>query len=181
VDFSEILSVSEGTHANIYRVTIREGADTAHFCLKLFKQGWTTPFNLEKTAYEHLIAAEVKDCIPKIYGYAARTLYDWGLAGDDSDDELYNGILMEWLEGGQMVSVNNITLTNACSLLEALDRIHKAGVLHFDPFRHNQIVFPGTRRVVWIDFSCAHMNEEYAQPFEMGDVAGILLSLVFIR
>lgn len=182
VAFTTLTYVTEGTHATIYQATISDGedGDDMIFCLKLFRQGWMTPFNLEKSAYECLRAADVKECIPEVYGYAARTLVHWGVSEDTQDDELYYGILMEWLSGAEGLSVQNITMSYACRLLEALDKIHKAGVLHFDPFRRNQMVFPGTRRVVWIDFSCAHLNEEYAHAYEIGDVGGILFELVFI-
>jgi len=138
-----------------------------------------TPFNLEKTAFEHLLAAKATNFIPKVHGYDARTLAGWGLPQDENNsDTLYYGILMEWLSGAECLSVHNITFNKACALLEGLDEIHKAGVLHVDPFRRNQMVFPATHRVAWIDFSCAHMNEEFVHSNELGDVAGTIMELV---
>lgn len=137
-----------------------------------------TPFNLEKTAYEFLQSANVKDCIPQVYGYAFRTLHNWGFPFDTEDEEVYYGIVMEWLENAEQLSAENITLHYACALLEGLAKIHEAGVLHYDLYSRNMMVIPGTRRALWIDFSCAHMNEEYALPEEMTAATGVILELV---
>jgi predicted Ser/Thr protein kinase len=137
-----------------------------------------TPFNLEKTAYEYLRAAEVEGCIPHVYGYGCRTLSAWGLPSTPDRDGLYNAIVMEWIENAEQLSANNVNLDNACRLLKGLSKIHEAGVLHYDTFRRNLLVVPGTNRVLWIDFSCAHINEEKSHPVEMQGAAGVILEVV---
>jgi predicted Ser/Thr protein kinase len=176
VRFTDWKFVAEGTHARIFQA--RKMDEGALYCVKIFQKGWMTPFNLEKTAYEYLQAAGVKDCIPHVYGYSVRTLADWGLETTWEDTDEWYGLIMEWLEGGEQLSVNNITHNNACRLLLALAKIHAAGVLHYDTYRRNLMVFPGTRRVVWLDFSCAHMNEEYAHPGEVELAAGVIFEVV---
>ena len=168
--------VTDGTHAKIYKAKDVDGG--AIYCIKLFKPEWLTPFNLEKTAYEHLQAANIKHWIPHVYGYASRTLSAWGIPNNTSDDESYYGIVMEWLEGAQSLSIDNVTIDNAANLLEGLAEIHEAGVLHYDTLRRNLMVFPDKRRAVWIDFSCAHMNEEYAHAQEIGTAAGVIMEVV---
>ena len=176
VKFTDWKFVAEGTHARIFQA--READEGALYCVKLFQKGWMTPFNLERTAYEYLQAAGVKSCIPHVYGYSVRSLFNWGLEETTEDTGEWYGLIMEWLAGGEQLSVKNITIDNACSLLLALAKIHEAGVLHYDTYRRNLMVFPGTRRVVWLDFSCAHMNEEYAHAEELELAAGVIFEAV---
>jgi predicted Ser/Thr protein kinase len=137
-----------------------------------------TPFNLEKTAYEYIQAFKVDEFVPRVYGWSVRTLLQWGIDAPSCDDEVYYGIIMEWITGGEQLSVENINIDYACSLLEGLAKIHEAGVLHYDTFRRNLMVVPGTRKAYWIDFSCAHMNEEYVLAQEIGLAAGVIINLV---
>ena len=135
------------------------------------------PYNLEKTAYEYLQASDIKDIIPFVHGHAYRTLSEWGMPTQQHDQDVYYGLVMDWLEG-EALSVFNVDINNACDLLAALAKIHEAGVLHYDTFRRNMMVFPGTRRVAWIDFSCAKINAGDALASELGDAAGVILELV---
>jgi hypothetical protein len=177
-DYYDWTFVSDGTHAEIYRV--RDVDSNKTYCVKMFKQGWMTPFNLEIRAYEALRHAKVEDFIPFVYGWDARTLSEWGFPNSDDDElDLYYGIVMEWLEGAEIVSAENITYLNACGLLLGLSRIHRAGVLHYDLERRNIMVIPGTNRGIWIDFSCSQLNSTYAQPQEMTTAIAILLKAVF--
>ena len=138
-----------------------------------------TPFNLEKTAYEYLQHGNVTKYIPYVYGYGFRTRSAWGLPGFDDDDDIYYAIVMDWLEGAEQLSVENITHEYACELLEGLSVIHGAGVLHADLFRRNMMIFPNTNDVAWIDFSCSHVKDYSVLPQEMGFATGIILELVF--
>ena len=123
-------------------------------CLKLFYEDAMTPYNLETTAYAFLKHAEVEYYIPEVYGVGKRTRSGWGIDMDTSKTECY-GILMEWLEGAEQMNSQNITIDHAITLTRGLSKIHDAGVLHFDAFKRNMLVIPGSRRAVWIDFSCA--------------------------
>jgi tRNA A-37 threonylcarbamoyl transferase component Bud32 len=180
IKFHNWVYITEGTHATIYQA--KELEEGALYCVKLFRKRWMTPFNLEKTAYEYMQAAKIERYIPHVYGYGFRTLSEWGIdiPGLDilGDEEVYYGIVMEWITDGEQLSVNNINIDYACSLLKGLAKIHEAGVLHYDTFRRNLMIVPGTRRALWIDFSCAHMNEEYVLAQEIGLAAGVILDLV---
>ena len=136
-----------------------------------------TPFNLEKTAYEYLRAANVENHVPVVYGYGFRTLSAWGFPKAVGNNDIYYAIVMEWLEGEQL-STENITLEHAYNLLKGLSKIHQAGVLHYDIYRRNMMVIPQQARALWIDFSCAHMNEEYAFGIETEAASGVILELV---
>ena len=138
-----------------------------------------TPFNLEKTAYEYLRAANVEKCVPVVYGYGFRTLSEWGLPHAQGNGDIYYAIVMEWLDGAEQLSTDNISLEFACSLLDGLYDIHQAGVLHYDLYRRNMMVVPHQARALWIDFSCAHMNEEYAFGIETSLATGVILELVY--
>jgi predicted Ser/Thr protein kinase len=180
VKFYDWKYITEGTHATIYQA--KELDEGALYCMKLFRKHWMTPFNLEKTAYEYLQAAKIEQYIPHVYGYGVRNLSEWGIdipgLNVQDDDEVYYGIVMEWIMDGEQLSVENINIDYACTLLKGIAKIHEAGVLHYDTFRRNLIVVPGTRRALWIDFSCAHMNEEYVLAQEIGLAAGVIINLV---
>lgn len=176
VKFYDWTFICEGTHAEIYRATDVESG--VQCCIKIFRKGWMTPFNLEKTAYEALQHAKVKDYVPHIYAYTHGRLSDLGFPGSINDEDIYYGLVMEWLDGAQQISGQNVTLSTACELVKGLSEIHRAGILHYDLYRRNIMVIPEKERGVWIDFSCAHMNEEYAQPDEMTSAVAIILENV---
>jgi tRNA A-37 threonylcarbamoyl transferase component Bud32 len=115
-----------------------------------------------------------------VLGFASRTLQGWGIPGTSDDGGDYFGLVMEWLQDGEILSVNNINLSNACLLIKGLSRIHYASILHSDLYRRNMMVFPGSRRAVWIDFSCARIDNDLgilAQ--ELWSASGIIIQLVF--
>jgi hypothetical protein len=167
-----------GTHARIYRTRERGDPDSPFYCIKLFRRGWMTPFNLERTAYEHIQAARIDGYIPEVFGYDYRTLPNWGLPFGTEDDQLYYAIVMEWVEGAEQVSPDNISVPSACMLLNGLGKIHGAGVLHNDTFKRNLMVVPDKDRGVWTDFSCAHMGEETHFGGEMMCAQGIICTMV---
>jgi len=74
---------------------------------------------------------------------------------------------MEWIEGAEKISEQNITLDQAVALVAGLEKIHNAGILHFDTYPRNMLVVPGSRRAVWIDFSCSQAGEEYHHDSEL--------------
>jgi serine/threonine protein kinase len=82
---------------------------------------------------------------------------------------------MEWIEDAEPLSAANATIHNTSILLAGLSKIHSSGVLHNDTFLRNSLIVPGTRKAVWIDFSCAHLNEESNIPVEMEITARSIL------
>jgi predicted Ser/Thr protein kinase len=154
----------------------REGGGT--YCVKIFKKGWSTPFNLEKTAYAYLKKAKLEEYVPDVYGFDRRTLSAWGLRGLDHDTTKYDGIVMEWIENSEAVSPENITFGHAWLLLEGLRKIHAAGIVHNDPYRRNVLVIPGTETAKWIDFSCAHVTRGPHMADEMRSATSMILECV---
>lgn len=154
--FSGPTYVAEGTHALIYKVTATVKGKEMVCCLKMFREGWMTPYNLESTAYAFLRSADVTYYIPEVYGWGNRTMTGWGLNGDGFSE--YYGIVMEWLEGAETMNRQNVSMQHAITLANGLAKIHDAGILHFDGFDRNMMVFPGSNRAVWIDFSCAQVG-----------------------
>lgn len=173
----------EGAHAVIYKVIARNDRLGARLsaCLKLFREDALSEYNHETTAYSYLHRAGVEYYIPEVYGVGRRTCLRWGIKNDTSETEYY-GILMEWLEGAERLSPQNVTMQHAITLVRGLSKIHDAGVLHFDTFDRNILVIPGSRRAVWIDFSSAQTKDimEGSFPQETYLGGGIPISYVSI-
>jgi hypothetical protein len=178
--FSDHEYIAEGTHSVIYRVQVAGNTFDGHtHCLKVFRKDWMTPYNLETTAYAYLVDAGVKQCIPKVYGWGVRTMSGWGLEHFSGDDTArYCAILIEWIDGAQHLSEENVTIDNAVSFVNGLAQIHNAGVLHYDTFPRNMLVVPGTTRGVWVDFSCSHIGQEEHHDSEMYSGGGIAIRYV---
>jgi hypothetical protein len=174
--FEHLTFMSKGTHALVFRAKELGLEDSQYYCIKLFKKGWVTPFNLELTAYERLLHdRDIQKYIPHVYGYGLRTLSEWGFDRSPDDKDVYSGIVLEWIENAEPLSRENVTTQNAGLLLAGMSKIHQSGVLHYDTFLRNTLVVPEARRAVWIDFSCAHMNEETYLGEEMEGVASSIL------
>ena len=173
--------ITDGTHAFIYKVDVTYDTTVIETCcLKIFRKGMMTPYNLEITAYEYLRHAGVEYYIPQVYGCGHRTVSSWGLEEIEGDRVgTYYGILMEWLEGAEQVSEENITLEQTLSLVVGLLKIHDAGVLHADICQENIVVIPRTSRGVWLDFSCAKVGHEYYHKQEL-EYEG-LLPIILVR
>jgi serine/threonine protein kinase len=170
--------MATGTHARIYRTKQVGVQDYPHYCVKVFRKGWMTPFNLERRAYEYILAANIEDYVPQVFGYDHRTLSIWGLQSDAQDDQEYYAIVMEWIENGEQLSYENITLSSACMLLTGLAKIHHAGILHDDTFKRNLMIVRDEDRGIWTDFSCAQRGLEVNLAEEMESAQGIILELV---
>jgi hypothetical protein len=152
----------------------------------LYRKDWLTPFNLELNAYELILQhRDAHNYVPKIYGYDARKLSEWGVAHDVGDDDLYEdenhrfyGIVLEWIENAEQLSTENVTGIFASTFIAGLCKIHDAGVLHFDAYSRNQLVVPSAERAVWIDFSCAHFDDGEHMANEMFMAGGIIMERV---
>jgi serine/threonine protein kinase len=174
--FDNLTFISKGTHSLVFRGQEIGVENSPPYCLKLFRQTWVTPFNLELAAYERLsLDRGTRKYIPYLYGYGHRTLSEWGFDRSSTDKDIYSGLVMEWIEDAEPLSAANATIHNTSILLAGLSKIHSSGVLHNDTFLRNSLIVPGTRKAVWIDFSCAHLNEESNIPVEMEVTARSIL------
>jgi serine/threonine protein kinase len=179
IKFHDWTLMAKGTHSRIYRTKQVGAEDSPFFCVKIFRRGWMTPFNLERAAYEHLQAAKIEGYIPHVYGFDSRTLSTWGISAKSEDDELHYAIVMEWIENGEQVSSENISISSAAMLIAGLEKVHKVGVLHNDIYKRNILVVRDEDRGVWTDFSCAYSKgqEDYLGQ-EMSSARGIVLEMV---
>jgi len=163
--FTDLVLMSEGTHAFLYRGEGSQGDLVSAYCVKIFRHGWMTPFNLELNAYETLLDdPAMKNYIPQIYGWGERTLSEWGLPNNENNQDIYYGLVVEWVENAEWVSTGNITVRNAMNLIAGLSRMHELGVSHNDEFPQNMLVVPKLQRALWIDLSCARFNEPETHP-----------------
>ncbi|OSD08689.1 hypothetical protein PYCCODRAFT_1473256 [Trametes coccinea BRFM310] len=124
-------------------------------------------FASEIEAYAHLQHYGACDAgaVPKCFGWLELTSDDleaiaalpvvaeeWRYI---KEDELPpKALLLEWFEGAQQLSIDNVTPAIADAGLRALYRVHASFVMHGDVHRRNILVLPGGR-VVWIDFDAA--------------------------
>jgi len=181
MQFQNVQYITSGTHANIYKVELpnEETGETVVLCLKIFKRNAMLPYELETEAYEYLAHHGVYYWIPRVYGTAVRTPAQWGLDKVDGDEEgEYHGILMEWIEGGEWLSQDNLSADHVVSFVRGLVRIHDAGVFHNDSENQNMLVVPGSDRAVWIDFSCARVDatdEDKDHEMEYGATHPVLM------
>lgn len=176
VKFRHWTFIREGTHSEIYRATEVESGVVC--CIKIFRPEWMIPFNLEKAAYEALQRNKIEKYVPHVYAYSYGKLSDLGFPNSLDDEELYYILIIEWLKGAERVSAENITLLTASRLVKGLSLIHHSGILYNDLYLRNIIVIPETERGIWIDFSCAHMDEEYGQHQEMITAVATILEIV---
>ena len=173
IQFENPQFVSSGLHAFVYKVeAVDAQGGRLVCCLKLFKKEWTSAYDTEAAAYEYLLHNEVEFWIPDIIGTAQRNVSGWGLDNLDGDREgNYYGLLMEWIEGGERLTPENVRADHIVSFVRGLVRIHEAGVLHNDTWARNMLVVPGSNRAVWIDFGSATLDpteEQMKQEMELG-------------
>lgn len=145
-------------------------------------------FAREKDAYEHLLhyGACAKGAVPHCYGWQELSVDDISkiLALPDISDDLRTlknddgppkAIMLEYFEGAQRTSVDNITEDIADAGMRAMCSIHASYILHSDTSGRNLLFFP-SGRVVWIDFdTSATVHDEY--PIRTQDLLSELSSL----
>ena len=147
--------VKEGIHSEVYRATELDSGD--QYCIKVYKPGDMLPFEQEKAAYELLARVNVGDHIPKIFGYWRGKLADLGFPNIQDDEQEYYVLVMEWPEGAEELSSENITIESTADLIRGLVLIHRAGILYNDLYRRNMMIMSAAERGVWVDFTCAHL------------------------
>ncbi|KIP05252.1 hypothetical protein PHLGIDRAFT_36520 [Phlebiopsis gigantea 11061_1 CR5-6] len=137
-------------------------------------------FEREKEAYAHLLHHGVcqKGVVPNCFGWTRLTADHLtciqnfagldGVATTLEDDERPpTGILLEYLEDAERVSLENVTEEVAEKALRGLCDVHAAYVSHGDVHRRNVLVLPDGR-VAWIDFdnsACASDSRIWRQHF----------------
>ena len=157
--------VAQSFHSQVYRVDITIRGERKQAILKLFPKGLEDRYTRESTAYRFLIHYDVA-VVPKFYGdlpSIKKTLLRKILKSSVPEHvEIRlpaSGILIEYIEGGEAPSSENMTVPMARAIINGLDQIHNAHVKHGDCNPRNIFVFPGTDRIVWFDFSTSFITE----------------------
>ena len=125
-------------HSQVYAVDVTIKGEQKRSILKLFPQTLANRYTNEVNAYRLLDIAST-GVVPKFYAdlpsITKKMLEKILRDSVPADVEIALpalGILMEYLEGGQTPSKENMTAPIAKSILEGLDYIHGARVLHGD-------------------------------------------------
>lgn len=72
------------------------------------------------------------------------------------DEFLPNAILIEYIPHMQMIDLQTFSTDRMNKFVNILKDIHRAKVLHHDPYPRNMMVVPGDpERILWIDFDRA--------------------------
>lgn len=163
-------------------------------CLKLFSEEWKDAYEREAAAYALMIHRGVKRCIPTVYWVGELSLSQWNGKerkeedGDEHDNEIYYGIVMEYFENFREVDFESIDLPTAMAVARALNRIHEARIYHGDMEERNILLVRESRvvRAVWIDFSCAWINaygttldREWGSLMAEFDFRGVSISMTY--
>jgi serine/threonine protein kinase len=154
-------------HSQVYTLELNVGGSTKRALLKLFPKDLKHRYVKETTAYRYLQHFGVTDkcLVPRIYGVLpsmnkkrlGEVLGDC-IPEDVSITPPASGVVMEYIEGAESPSIENMTQPLAQKILRGLRRIHFAHVLHGDAEGRNILIFPKTGKVVFIDFSSARIN-----------------------
>ena len=152
-------------HSQVYAVDVTIKGEQKRSILKLFPQILANRYTNEVNAYRLLDIAST-GVVPKFYAdlpsITKKMLEKILRDSVPADVEIALpalGILMEYLEGGQTPSKENMTAPIAKSILEGLDYIHGAPVLHGDCQPRNILIYPETGRTVWFDFSNSSITQ----------------------
>ncbi|KAI0325759.1 hypothetical protein GY45DRAFT_202518 [Cubamyces sp. BRFM 1775] len=150
-----------GGGAIVYR--IRAGQDTRVLKLHI-GQDATVRFCKEVNAYAYLASRNVAEAVPQCVGWIKLDVLLKRARGVPSpllvmlreqEPSVARGLILEDLGGAQCLSVHNINLDIGELTLQALHKLHSAYILHGNPEKDNVLVFPETKRVVWVGFSHA--------------------------
>lgn len=121
----------------------------------------------EIQAYERLQAHGLSEgdegYIPRFYGVIEdfdRSLLPLPSPAGLEDSRGAGAILLEYVPGLQMLDAQTYTRDRGRKMLEILQMIHEAGVLHNDVGPHNVGVSAGVERVLWLDFDMATTFDE---------------------
>jgi serine/threonine protein kinase len=159
--------LAQSYHSQVYTLDLNLGGTTKRALLKLFSKELKHRYVREENAYRYLQHFGVIDqgLVPRIYGVVPsmnkkrlREVLGDAVPTDVVITPPASGIIMEYIEGAENPSIENMTQKLAQKILRGLRRIHFAHILHGDAEGRNIFIFPKTRKVVFIDFSSAEIN-----------------------
>ena len=118
------------------------------------------PFLCESTAYNRFKETGLCDqgIVPDMLGVIKQIdPHRWKPHLDNflEDEHQPNAIVIEYIPNIQRIDLTNYTKDRAVALQNIIREIHKARVVHGDPYPRNMMVQPETDRVLWIDFDRA--------------------------
>ena len=120
-------------------------------------------FFREATAYRYLLHEGVcaAGVVPYCYGYTVIDQTEWKMPRKDdwlrpfrSDPNRPKVLVLEFLPCASQMTLRWTTPQTAQAAMDALNIIHRAGIIHDDIHPRNLLVLP-EGRVVWIDFELA--------------------------
>ncbi|KAH8435281.1 uncharacterized protein LDX57_012912 [Aspergillus melleus] len=160
--FCRLLQRSESS--SLYEITLSDN----RYCLKVFHNngdpGYApngrdmNRFRRELTAYKNLHSWGVcqKGVVPAYHGYIEQldpALYRPHLDHFAGDQNQPNAIMLEYLPDPEELNCVNYSAERFQVAMQGLSEIHRARVLHNDPYPKNIVLVHGeASRVVWIDF-----------------------------
>jgi serine/threonine protein kinase len=159
--------LAQSYHSQVYTLDLTIGGTTKRALLKIFPKDLKHRYVKETTAYRYLqhFGVAERGLVPKIYGVLPsmnkKKIVE--VLGDSIPTDVLIpppafGIFMEFIEGAENPSIENMTTKLAQRILRALRYIHYAHVLHGDAKGRNIFLLPKTGKVMFIDFSCAEIN-----------------------
>ncbi|KAI0660229.1 hypothetical protein C8Q70DRAFT_1105656 [Cubamyces menziesii] len=177
VQYEFVEELHAGECGMVYR--IRAGQDAR--VLKLYI-GHDAParFRTEANAYAYISSHNVTSVVPQCFGWTEGDDLLKRIRGcpsrlltllSERDPKALKGLILEDLTGAQCLSVHNISLDVGEMALRALHRLHSAYILHKKPEKDNVLVFPETKRVVWIGFSHAICQDSVTRQALLAELA----------
>jgi hypothetical protein len=154
--------MAQSFHSQVYSVDVTIKGERKRAILKLFPKELQNRYTMETDAYRFLNHYDLasRGIVPKFYGDlpSIKKPLLLKILKDSIPDDVQialpaSGILIEYIEGGETPSSENMTVPIARAILDGLDYIHGARILHGDCNPRNIFVFPQTVRIVWFDFS----------------------------
>jgi serine/threonine protein kinase len=159
--------VARSFHSQVYTVDLIRNNNTSRAIIKIFPKGLKNRYTKEVNAYRFLYyyGAPEQRVVPRLYGVlptiSKKRIKE--LLQDAIPDNVdlaapASALVMEYIEGIRPTQ-ENMTDSIAKDILEALNIIHSAHVLHGDVEPMNILISPQTGRAVWIDFSASEINK----------------------
>ncbi|KAJ5783533.1 uncharacterized protein N7518_009210 [Penicillium psychrosexuale] len=130
---------------------------------------------------------EDKDCLLKMLKKFYDETFPEGLDSEGLDRKARpNGVLIEYIPDLNMIDISNYTEQRAQKLKQLLAEIHKAGIVHLDPYPRNMLIQGDSDRVLWIDFELSqiydpeHLEHPRYFTFEREDMDRFIQKLVIL-